>query len=334
MNDHRLAVWRAGDRRFEGRTTVPAAKFRPGANLLTFQCYNRVAGRGEGRSERTVRVRCLRKPARPALHGLAVGVADYSRSLAPDGKPWPDLPGALNDAVELADRWKQRTAPLYDPVRSRTDVLPGKDGDASPAAVLARIKEIARRAKAEDVALVFLAGHGDLVETSEGGVFVFCGPSYDRRTYRRTGITSHDLFEALAAIPCRKVVLLDACQAGGLSTSPVRDLTPGGLGPTILAACGRGERSYEDKRLGKRKGGHGLFSFAVLQALDQTVATLPDNLDRRLGPRGLFDAVVERHLPALLRAIKKEGAQNPVHFPFDLEEEPSLAAPPDSRKKK
>jgi hypothetical protein len=54
------------------------------------------------------------------------------------------------------------------------------------------------------------------------------------------------------------VVLLDTCRSGGI-LNPIRALTPGGRGPSILASCDRNQLSYEDKF-----SEHGLFTLAVL----------------------------------------------------------------------
>ena len=65
----------------------------------------------------------------------------------------------------------------------------------------------------------------------------------------------------MCRVPCRKLVLLDVCHAG-MAANPVRGLTPGGKGPTILASCEGTEVSIEDPGLG-----HGLFTAALLEAL-------------------------------------------------------------------
>jgi hypothetical protein len=168
------------------------------------------------------------------------------------------------------------------------------------------------------------------VDSGGESLFVFCGPTYDRQAYRRTAMSARDLHEALAAIVCRKIILIDACQAGGVGVSPVRDLTPGGLGPTILAACGRGERSHESNTLGRDKGGRGLFSYAITEALQ--APTPGENADGEIGPKELF-LDVEKRIGLLLRGLKLEGAQNPIHFPLDLDPQPVLARAPRPRKR-
>jgi WD40 repeat protein len=314
VNGHRFRRWLPQGRRFEATVKVPREVLWKGANQLTFQCYNRVAGRGEGRAEANAAVECARPEPRRRLFGVVVGFADYSKSRAlkvPGLKDLPDLPGARRDAEEVRRSWLGRKDPLYQEGRLELVTDGGRE------AILRRLEGLAGRVRADDVVLLFLAGHGDLHEAGGKSTFVFCCPDYDPRRYAATGVTSADLYEKLAAIPCRKVVLLDACRSGDLAASPVRDLTPGGKGPTILAACGRGEKSFEDTRLGK--AGHGLFSFALIEALGEKFdAADKSPADGRLDAQEIFD-YVEARLPALLKDVGKEGAQNPTHFPAELD---------------
>jgi WD40 repeat protein len=320
VNDHRIRVWRPETKRFRATVRIPLTALRSGKNVLTIQCYNRLAGRGEAQAV----VDCRRKPAQQTLHGLAVGIRDYHSSRGPSGKPYPNLHGTWNDAREMVRVWKKRSAPLY--AAAHLDLLPDKDGDASPKKVLEKLGEIAQRARPDDVFLLFFAGHGEVVQSTAGPTFVFCGASFDHKQPDKTGLSSRDLYAALAAIPCRKVVLLDACRAGDLPVSPVRDLTPGGQGPIILGACRRGQHSYENPRLGETAGGHGLFSYAVLAALDKEFPRADKNRDGFLSPRELFE-YVETRLPLLLEEYEPglRHRQNPSHFPADLETVPRLA---------
>jgi uncharacterized caspase-like protein len=245
-----------------------------------------------------------------------VGIKDYSKSArGSGGKPLlHDLPSSFNDAKEMCGRWLSRRAPLYED--AHLDLLPGPDGDASRATILRKLDGLARRARADDLVLLFFAGHGYLQAGGGKSTFVFCCPDYDPKAPARTSLTSRELYEALAAIPCRKIVFLDACHAGDLASTPVRDLTPGGKGPTILAACSRGESSWEDP---KRR--HGVFTYALLEALGQAFEQADENRDGRLDARELFQ-YTDARLPALLREINKEGSQHPTRFPAELEGHP------------
>ena len=84
---------------------------------------------------------------------------------------------------------------------------------------------------------------------------MFCCPEFDLKKPGDTGLTSLDLYKALAAIPAHKLVILDTCHSGLTTVNPIRGLTPNGKGPTIMAACDANEFAYENKEFG-----HGLFT--------------------------------------------------------------------------
>jgi WD40 repeat protein len=319
VNDYRLKVWHPSGPRFRATVRVPKDKLRAGDNDLTFQCYNRVAGRGQGRAEAQARVKCVRERVRRRLYGVMVGIEDYTKSSLPGGARFPNLPAARNDAATLRAVWEKRSRPLF--AEAHIKLLEAPGGVVNRAAILEQLRGLAARTSADDLLVLFLAGHGDLREEEGRSIFVFCGPDYSRAK-KTDGLTSEDLYTALAAIPCRKFVLLDACRSGDLRATPVRDLTPGGRGPTILAACDRSEQSWEDRRLGK--GGHGLFSYAVAEALGKGFARADRSRDGRIDAQELYDYALAR-LPALLKAVGKPGEQNPTHFPAELERFPLAA---------
>src|SRR5262249_46121581 len=159
---------------------------------------------------------------------------------------------------------------------------------------------LAQRVRPDDRLVLYLSGHGDLQQQADGSTFVFCCPNYDRQRYAETGLTSQDLYEALAALPCRKIVFLDACRSGALAINPVRGLTPGGKGPTILAACDRSQPSYEHEKFG-----HGVFTYAILEALDKSFARADRNGDGTLDAEEIF-AFVQARMPELLKEIEKD----------------------------
>jgi WD40 repeat protein len=314
VNDHRVGKWddivswdKEGRRPTYRRTVaVPYARLRAGRNVLTFQTYNRLGGR----SDAVAPVLCDRHlPDRPRLLGLAAGINDYSAALpAPGGKrALGNLESACKDAEAIRSTWASQ--PRY----AGADIFLHLDARAGRKELLDALDDLARRAGPDDLCVLFLAGHGVFREGRRGGdsSFVFCCPRYDPSRPADTGLTSRVLYDRLAAIPCRKLLILDACHSGA-AANPVRDLTPGGQGPVILAACDRNQSSYENK-----KYGHGLFTYALLEALDGR---------RDLDVRGLF-AYARSRLPDLLAEIDLPRYQQvPILFaPQPLDENYLLA---------
>ena len=136
----------------------------------------------------------------------------------------------------------------------------------------------AGKVRPDDLLVVFFAGHGDLLTNAgrarpvkadgrgfaaDSGRFVFCCPNYSPATAATTTVSGEELFDLLADINCRKLVLLDTCHAGGaVEANLLRRCIPNGQGPVVIAACDESEKSFEDDRLR-----HGMFTYAVLEAL-------------------------------------------------------------------
>jgi WD40 repeat protein len=314
INDFRLGSWEDVPRwKRDGTSLVlslalPYDKLRRGQNVLTFQTYNRLGGRAED----TATLACERPESPPRLWGLVVGVNDYSAAQpAPGGgRALGDLKSAVNDAQDVRKTWAS------DKLYAGTDLFLRLDDQASRKEILAALDDLAKRTGPDDRLVLFLAGHGAFLTGKAAGAespwstFVFCCPRYDPTKPEATGVSSRVLYEKLAAIPCRKLVLLDACHSGEAVANPVRSLTPGGQGPIILAACDRNQLSYENKAFG-----HGLFTFAILEALGERFAQADRNGDGKLDATELY-AYVRGRMPTLLEQIgMDEGRQVPIKFP-------------------
>jgi hypothetical protein len=181
--------------------------------------------------------------------------------------------------------------------------------------------------------VVFFAGHGDLLVpgakggtipdalqngkggsrgiAAGGGLFVFCCPEYSLRDPRSTAITAEELFDGLARVNCRKVVLLDACHSGQASEANLlRRAAPNGQGPFIIASCDQSELAYEHPKLQ-----HGLFTYAVLDSLGNGFRKADLDADGVLTAEELFD-YTSVQVPSLVRQLNLKGkSQHPICFP-------------------
>ena len=291
---------------------IPRDKLRGGDNLVTFQTWNKLGGR----TDATATVPGDHAPPEsPRLIGVVVGVNEYGNQ-RPDvmqkGVLY-DLDYAARDAQTLADALKAQK--LY----SRADVTTLLDRQVTRQAVLDALDDLAKKASADDTCVVFLSGHGDYREEKSaisGGAprseLVFCLPGYNLNKPDVAGISDEVLFRKLSAIPCRKLLLLDACHAGaalGALDSPARGFAPGGQGPIILAACDRKQSSLEHPVFG-----HGLFTQAILDALDDPTHYPDHHGVKELFATELFRDVTD-DMPKLLGQIKERtGEQVPVLF--------------------
>jgi WD40 repeat protein len=340
VNDHRLMVWpQKGEpfpKTWPKTWTIEREHLRAGDNDVVLQCYNRVQGRGEGRLEASVSLRCEREVRRkPNLYGLVVGINDYSRSatLGPQQPRLRNLNTPLFDMQAIREAWQdQRGGKVY----SKVDIvlLPNKEGKADRKTILEELKRLSKKAGPDDQVFVFLAGHGTVLDLKGKKSFVFCCPDFDLHK-PLTSISARDLYESLADIPCRKVVFLDVCHSGEV-VRPVRDLTPGGRGPTILAACDSVESSWEplEAEARNRESGtaqpepdlkslkekqpkvlkHSFYVAALLEALQYA----DKDGDGLIDAHEIFEYTLIR-VPQLLNEAKLDETQTPTCFPARLE---------------
>lgn len=324
LNDHRLKTWTAsGQDAIEEKLTVPLAALRAGENQLSVVTFNAAGGRAEEKR----RVTNPAPPPRPDLLAVSVGINDYSgqRKAAGGARELGDLAFATKDANEIVKSFGKFRGERGCFKEAKIELR--LDADATRAKLLEAIDKAAAQARPDDLMVVFFAGHGDLLADPKAplfaatdrargvlagaGRFVLCGPDYARAAADRTGLSAEELFEALAKINCRKVVLLDACHAGeAAAANLVRRCVPDGHGPFVVASCDQGQLSYEHPRVG-----HGVFTKALLDALGDGYAQADADTDGALGGDELVGYVTAR-LPGLLRqAGKPADAQQPICFP-------------------
>jgi WD40 repeat protein/uncharacterized caspase-like protein len=328
VNDYRIDAWPGrGQQNFQVETLIPAKAFRAGENQITVLALNPTRGRAE-----ESRIVPNPTPAgKPELYGLAIGINDYSahRKAVNGVRALGNLGKACADAESFQEEFLTYRGPgKCFPEGGMTLFL---DAAANRKAILATFDQLKKSPpKPDDLLVVFFAGHGDLLtpkskapppETATGvigarglpgdsGEFVFCCPNYVPTRAAVTALSSEELFEALAGVNCRKLVFLDACHAGGaLDANVLRRFIPNGQGPIVIAACDRSEQSFEDEKLG-----HGVFTYAVLEAFGPQFRRANTNSDGRLSARELFEYVRDR-VPELMRDVKPGNTQNPICFP-------------------
>ena len=145
-----------------------------------------------------------------------MGINDYKAAKpAPTARAPGRLKEAVNDAEALRGALEEQK--LYG-ATDMTLLLIGKE--ATRQAILDALDDLAENAGPDDQCIIFLSGHGDYrVESrrtaAPQSVFVFCPPDYDPTKPYRRGSPTKLLFDKLAAIPCRKLLILDACRSGG-----------------------------------------------------------------------------------------------------------------------
>lgn len=197
----------------------------------------------------------------PTLWVLAVGVSRYRQNDL-------NLRFADGDARAIAAALqKQVGGPLYR--EARTLVL--ANDEVTRESILDSMGRFLGQAGPDDVAVIFLAGHG--VQDRSTGSYYFLPSTATAKNYVTAGVRMTDFDEMLRVVRrnVRGVVLmLDTCHAGALKLAapnlsaledPAARLTAS-EGFFLLAASKPGEESEERVELG-----HGAFSYALLEGI-------------------------------------------------------------------
>lgn len=205
---------------------------------------------------------------RPKFHVLTVGVDRY------DARELADLRFAGTDAQTLRDAFATLDGRSLD-VGTLESVV---DGEATPAALLAKAGAIVAAAGPGETVVFSFAGHG---LTGPDGRFYMATGATDPADLETTALAWDDLAAILRKARARVVVFLDACHSGAAGTSMfatnddaakgLLDRAPTGL-LVFSAAKGR-QLSEEVARLGG-----GVFSNAVADVIARQRETY--DLDR------------------------------------------------------
>lgn len=226
------------------------------------------------------------------LHVLAIGINRYPRLPARFG-----LRYAVADAQAVAacfERFGQRRP--YQQVKTHLLV----DEQATVSNLKFALRGLKDTATENDVAVVFVAGHGVL--DREGG-YLFPSFEMDVQQPATTALGWQDFAGALREIRAKRtLVLADTCRSGSLVGAGAADSVLArrlnrDANQAVLAASGSRETSQE-----REAWGHGAFSKALIEALDGRGDA---DRDGRVTIRELRDFVTAR-----VRELT-DGRQNP-----------------------
>jgi uncharacterized caspase-like protein len=238
----------------------------------------------------------------PALHIVAVGINEY-----PAFGPQARLSFAVSDAGAIASAFHELAGPgkMYSRVAYERVLL---DADASAQSIQAALQPLAQMAP-DDLAIVFLAGHGAIVGARHDMVFVTgkAGPE----TVAEQSVHWEEIGRALASARGRVVVLLDACHSGNVVQDLVvpderlaTDLARRGRAGVLVFSAAKGRQaSFEPgnarglalETVPSAKGNvsaHGFFTGAILAALGSPATDLDG--DGALEVSELIDEVTRR----------------------------------------
>lgn len=204
---------------------------------------------------------------RPRLHVLAAGVDRYRNASSAVEAGFGDLAYAVKDASSLRESIVAHARGLYDVGHTALLLDEAVDRAGWRAAVAELVGAVGTDVEPDDLVVVVLAGHG-MTDPQRGYAFL----CHDARLLEKDGDTvpsaegtlTWDDFAAVAALPCRKVALVDTCHSGGFGPlargSRVRDFQEHMI--LVLAASADDESSQESDAWG-----HGAFTKVLLEAI-------------------------------------------------------------------
>ena len=212
--------------------------------------------------------------ARAQHWAVVVGVSDYADSRI------PSLRFAAADARAVYDWLVDPNGGRYAPARVRLLL----DREATATNIRDALFNWLRQAIAEDVVLIYFAGHGS-PDSPDSAQNLFLLPNDTRYdNVAATGFPMWDIETALKRfIAARRVVVIaDACHSGGVGASfdlarravegarvnPIasglQSLSRVGDGIAVISASDERQLSAEGARFG---GGHGVFTYFLIEGL-------------------------------------------------------------------
>ena len=145
--------------------------------------------------------------------------------------------------------------------------------NASDKNVRIQLNEFLKMASSEDIIIIFLAGHG--TQDNDQNLFFMTYDADNSKPYTGMDIAKVKNFLANRPINQKAVLWLDICHAGTVksamasrgnqlsSEEAIKQLAEGTVTIVLASSTGK-ESSFESSDFG---GGHGAFSFAIIQAL-------------------------------------------------------------------
>ncbi|MCP4219081.1 MAG: peptidase C14 [bacterium] len=195
---------------------------------------------------------------KPSLYILAVGVSRYAN-------PLYNLRFAHKDAEGITAAFKKQEGKVYRKVEAQ--LLPNEK--ATRVEILQGINWLYRKCTQNDIALVFLAGHG---EKDERGNFYFMAHDADKQALSLNGVKWSEFIDLAKDLPAKMILMADTCHSGAINgkgqrggadiTAAIKSIKNAGKGRIIMTASTGDTPSWE-----KPGWGHGAFSKAVIDGI-------------------------------------------------------------------
>lgn len=283
--------------------------------------YQTVSSRGSGSADKDVKLKYD-----PKLYVVCIGTSEYTGDQL-------DLRYADQDARSIAEAMNASGAALFSAkgdsveVHCLTTDTKKVVGDAinwnfsNKPNIKSTFQSIAAKAKAEDILVVYLSGHGVTYGSAEKAQFHYLtqgvasedlSDSFIREAYTLSGDELTGMINTVPAL--KQVLIIDACNSGqivasltegrkSLNSSQIRalDRMKDRTGMFVISGSAANKVSYEASQYGQ-----GLLTFSLLQGMKLVTAK---NMDAHLDVMQLFQHARDQ-VPELAKGIG--GIQRPV----------------------
>jgi hypothetical protein len=200
--------------------------------------------------------------AGPALYVLSIGINDYADQRL-------KLDCAAPDARDIRQAFLTNSRRQF-PGGVEARLL--LDAQATRANILEGLQWLDKKARGNDVAVVFYAGHGD---SRIEGQFYLVPFDANLRKLAASGVSGESLRKALGDLPCTTMLILDACDSGGFDARAIKTRKTRALptatdtmlrqmvhdeGLVVMCGAAKGTEAAEEN-------GHGFFTRAIVEGL-------------------------------------------------------------------
>ena len=195
---------------------------------------------------------------KPKLYILAIGVSQYeSENLR--------LEFAAKDARDFVNLFERQNGLLYRDVATKTLL----DDSAKKDEILDGLDWIQRETTSNDVAMVFISGHG---VNDSNGFYYFLPANVDPNRLKTTGVPFSEIKNTIESLAGKVLFFVDTCYSGNILggrksslpdvTAIVNELSSAETGVVVFASSSGRQYSLEDE-----KWNNGAFTKALIEGV-------------------------------------------------------------------
>ncbi|MCG2710445.1 MAG: caspase family protein, partial [Thermodesulfovibrionales bacterium] len=226
----------------------------PGENEISLSAFN--SSNTVQSYMQTAKFNSTIKPEEPHLYILSIGIDQYKDKSV-------NLKYALKDAKDIKEKLLSQSATLYKPQNIHQEMF--IDKDATKANILNKINAISQKIKPSDSFILFVAGHGILLQNQ----YYMLTSEYDGNINEDTMISSNEIVEISKKIKSlSQLFIFDTCHAGGVDyiVSGLYDARMSVLAKKMGLHIYASANSVQEALDGYK--GNGLFTFSLLDGLN------------------------------------------------------------------